>query len=213
MVTLDRGTLGALTVAAVVLVGSSARAELTSDPLDWNRAGGAMFFDGPEGTAATADPFAEDYLAGAPAALDSPRQPYAAAIDAAAVSHNLDPKLLHALVLVESGYRPLICSPAGACGMTQLMPATARELGVVDRFDPADNLSGGADYLVRQLRRFGDLRLALAAYNAGPARVARLGRVPAIAETETYVALVIDCYLALAAGRSLRGPRDCGAPR
>nr|WP_313631749.1 lytic transglycosylase domain-containing protein [Brevundimonas naejangsanensis] len=140
-------------------------------------------------------------------------QPFGPDIEAAALAQNLDPKLLHALVLVESAYRPLACSRAGACGLTQLMPATALELGVIDRFDPAENLTGGAEYLVRQLKRFGDLRLALAAYNAGPARVARLGRVPAIAETESYVALVIDCYLALAAGRSLRSSRDCEAPQ
>ena len=92
------------------------------------------------------------------------------------------------------------------------MPATARDLGVADRFDPAANLSGGADYLARQLLRFGDVRLALAAYNAGPARVARLGRVPEIAETKAYVQAVVDCYLALSAGRGVRSSRECRAP-
>ena len=95
--------------------------------------------------------------------------------------------------------------------MTQLMPATALELGVRDRFDPVENLRGGADYLARQILRFGDLRLALAAYNAGPARVARLGRVPDIAETQAYVVTVIDCYLALSAGRGVTNARQCGA--
>jgi len=89
------------------------------------------------------------------------------------------------------------------------MPQTAKALGVADRFDTAANLSGGADYLARQLVRFGDLRLALAAYNSGPARVARLGRVPAIAETQQYVTSVIDCYLALSAGCVVRTARDC----
>ncbi|WP_313046051.1 lytic transglycosylase domain-containing protein, partial [Brevundimonas sp.] len=83
---------------------------------------------------------------------------------------------------------------------------------VVDRFDPAENLRGGADYLARQILRFGDLRLALGAYNAGPARVARLGRVPDIPETQTYVDTVINCYLALTAGQTLRTRRQC-APR
>jgi soluble lytic murein transglycosylase-like protein len=100
-------------------------------------------------------------------------------------------------------------SAAGAGGLTQLMPTTATALGVVDRFDAAANLSGGADYLARQLVRFGDVRLALAAYNAGPERVARTGRVPRIAETEAYVEQVINCYLTLAAGRSIRSARDC----
>jgi soluble lytic murein transglycosylase-like protein len=89
------------------------------------------------------------------------------------------------------------------------MPATARELGVRDRRDPHDSLAGGADYLARQLLRFADLRLALAAYNAGPERVARLGRVPRIPETEAYVATVVECYLAVSARRSIRSASDC----
>ena len=100
-------------------------------------------------------------------------------------------------------------SPVGAGGLTQLMPGTALELGVRDRFDPVENLRGGADYLARQIRRFGDLRLALAAYNAGPARVARLGRVPDIAETQAYVATVVDCYLALTAGQGITSSTQC----
>jgi soluble lytic murein transglycosylase-like protein len=89
------------------------------------------------------------------------------------------------------------------------MPATAVELGVRNRFDPGENLRGGADYLARQILRFGDLRLALAAYNAGPSRVARLGRIPDISETRQYVSLVIDCYLALTAGQGPRNARQC----
>lgn len=181
-----------------------------SQEVDWRNAGGGLFAD-VEATvsslapqAASVDPFAER--------LASPEQPFAAAIAAAADRHRLDPKLLHALVLVESGYRPTACSSAGACGLTQLMPATAVEVGVQDRLDPSESLRGGAAYLAQQVRRFGDLRLALAAYNAGPNRVARLGRIPDIAETRTYVALVVDCYLALTAGRTVRSARDCAAP-
>lgn len=113
------------------------------------------------------------------------------------------------LVADESAYRPDALSPVGAGGLTQLMPGTALELGVRDRFDPVENLRGGADYLARQIRRFGDLRLALAAYNAGPARVARLGRVPDIAETQAYVATVVDCYLALTAGQGITSSTQC----
>jgi len=87
--------------------------------------------------------------------------------------------------------------------------ATAFELGVRDRFDPVENLRGGADYLAQQILRFQDLRLALAAYNSGPGRVARLGRIPDIAETRAYVATVIDCYLALTAGRGVINSRQC----
>jgi len=89
------------------------------------------------------------------------------------------------------------------------MLGTARELGVRDRFDPIENLRGGADYLARQILRFGDLRLALAAYNSGPGRVARLGRIPDIAETQAYVVTVIDCYLALTAGQGPLNSRQC----
>ncbi|HWQ85198.1 transglycosylase SLT domain-containing protein, partial [Brevundimonas sp.] len=115
-------------------------------------------------------------------------------------------------VAEESAYRVDAISPAGAGGLTQLMPGTATDLGVRDRFDVEQNLSGGADYLARQMLRFGDVRLALAAYNAGPGRVARLGRVPDIAETRAYVISVVDCYLALTAGRSARSARECRPP-
>ena len=139
-------------------------------------------------------------------------QPFADAVARAATQHGLDPKLLHALVIVESAYHPTAVSSVGAGGLTQLMPETATALGVGDRFDPQANLFGGADYLARLLLRFGDLRLALAAYNAGPGRVAQLGRVPEIAEKQAYVGAVIDCYLALSAGRGVRSARECHAP-
>ncbi|WP_421937390.1 lytic transglycosylase domain-containing protein [Phenylobacterium sp.] len=169
---------------------------------DWGSAGGAIFA-GAAPTPAAAPAPAEA------AELPPSRQPYDAAVREAATRHRIDPKLLHALVTVESAYRPRVTSSAGAGGLTQLMPGTARALGVSDRFDVAANLSGGADYLARQLLRFGDLRLALAAYNAGPERVARLGRIPQIAETEAYVTGVVECYLALSAGRVVRTARDC----
>jgi len=172
-------------------------------PIDWRRAGGDLFA-GVSTTASAPEPPAPESVR-----LADLDQPFAAAIAEAADRHGLDRKLLHALVVVESAYRPQACSPAGACGLTQLMPGTAADLGVRDRFDPYENLRGGADYLARQLLRFGDLRLALAAYNAGPDRVARLGRIPDVTETQTYVVSVIDCYLALTAGRGVRSSRDC----
>jgi len=197
MVSLRRALPPAL---AAVLAAAPAGAQ----DVDWAKAGGALFA-GPPPAAAEETPLPPE-----PAAvLEPPDQPYAEQVAAAAGRYGLDAKLLHALVIVESAYRPDACSPAGACGLAQLMPATARELGVGDRLDPAASLAGGADYLARQLGRFGDLRLALAAYNAGPARVARLGRIPDIAETRAYVTAVIDCYLALAAGRAARTARDC----
>jgi soluble lytic murein transglycosylase-like protein len=90
-----------------------------------------------------------------------------------------------------------------------LMPGTAAELGVRDAFDSEENLRAGARYLAIQIGRFSDIRLALAAYNSGPNRVARLGRVPDINETQNYVRDGIDCYLALTAGRGIRNRSQC----
>ncbi len=176
--------------------------------VDWSRAGGDLF-GRPD--VREAIEVVED--AGGPVRLPGLAQPYMDAITRAAERHGLDPKLLHALVIVESAYVANAVSPAGAGGLTQLMPGTARDLGVRDRFDVEQNLYAGADYLARQLLRFGDLRLALAAYNSGPGRVARLGRVPRIPETEQYVLDVIDCFLMLTAGRGARSAPQCRARR
>jgi hypothetical protein len=94
------------------------------------------------------------------------------------------------LIQQESSFRPDVVSPKGAIGLGQLMPATAKELGV-DPTDPMQNLEGAAKYLSQQLKRFGSPELALAAYNAGPTRVAKLGRVPNIAETQNYVKTIL----------------------
>ena len=96
--------------------------------------------------------------------------------------------LFLALIERESGWNPRAVSPKGAQGLGQLMPDTARDLGVSDPFDPAQNLDGAARYFATQLARFGDVRLALAAYNAGPEAVARHGGVPPYPETRAYVA-------------------------
>src|SRR5215210_3761058 len=103
---------------------------------------------------------------------------------AAARKHGIDPALLAGLVRQESNFDPTAGSPAGARGLTQLMPATAAGLGVTDVTDPAQALEGGAKYLAQQLEQFGgDVTLALAAYNAGPGAVQRYGGVPPYAET------------------------------
>ncbi|WP_368925189.1 lytic transglycosylase domain-containing protein [Brevundimonas vancanneytii] len=175
--------------------------------MDWARAGGDLF-----GRPAVEAADLREDTGGVTPRLTELSQPYAEAIARAAERHGVDEKLLHALVIVESAYRLNAVSPAGAGGLTQLMPGTAADLGVRDRFDVEQNLSGGADYLARQLIRFGDLRLALAAYNSGPGRVARLGRIPDIEETRNYVVSVIDCYLALTAGRGVRNAPQCRSP-
>lgn len=110
----------------------------------------------------------------------------------AARRHGLAPELVRAVVKVESAFRPDAVSPKGARGLMQLMPGTAAELGVVDVFDPRQNLDGGARHLRTLVDRYnGDLRLALAAYNAGAGAVARHGGVPPYRETRDYVERVL----------------------
>ena len=108
----------------------------------------------------------------------------------AARKYGIDPAMFLRLIQQESSFNPSAVSPKGAIGLGQLMPATAQELGV-DPTDPLQNLEGAAKYLSQQLKRFGSQELALAAYNAGPTRVARLGRVPNIAETQNYVKTIL----------------------
>ncbi|MEO0463541.1 MAG: lytic transglycosylase domain-containing protein [Pseudomonadota bacterium] len=116
---------------------------------------------------------------------------YTAKVQELSRRFDLSPSLLEALVWQESRWRENAVSPAGARGLAQLMPATARYLGV-NPDDPMQNLEGGARYLREQLDRFdGDLEKALAAYNAGPGRVIRANGVPNIRETKQYVAAIM----------------------
>lgn len=110
----------------------------------------------------------------------------------AARKHRLPPGLLEAVVTVESSGRVHRISPAGAMGPGQLMPDTARLLGVRDPYDPRQSLDGSARYLAQELRRYRDVRLAVAAYNAGAGAVK--GRVPRNGETEFYVEKVMGEY-------------------
>ncbi len=109
---------------------------------------------------------------------------------AAALRYRIPVAMFEKLVTVESNWNPNAVSHAGAIGLAQLMPATAQLLGVNPR-DPRQNLEGGARYLSQQYRRFGNWRLALAAYNAGPEAVERHGGVPPYKETQGYVKKIL----------------------
>jgi soluble lytic murein transglycosylase-like protein len=133
--------------------------------------------------------------------IDEVLAPMAAGTDiralaiATAQRHGLDPNLVLAVVGVESDFQPDAVSHKGAQGLMQLMPATARELGVTDALDPAQNLDGGTRYLRMLMARYGgDLGKALAAYNAGPGAVKRHGGVPPFRETHHYIDKVLKRY-------------------
>ncbi|MCW5945485.1 MAG: lytic transglycosylase domain-containing protein [Fimbriimonadales bacterium] len=112
--------------------------------------------------------------------------------DQVAGEFGLDVALFRALINAESSWNPNSVSPKGAQGLTQLMPDTARELGVIDPFDPRDNLRGGAKYLKQMIDQFGQLELALAAYNAGPGAVRRHNGIPPYIETQNYVRKIMQ---------------------
>jgi soluble lytic murein transglycosylase-like protein len=126
---------------------------------------------------------------------------YRALVTASALRNGLQPALLAALLRSESGFDPRAVSPAGARGIAQLMPATARGLGVADPFDPAQAVPAAARLLSGHVRAFGSVPLALAAYNAGPGAVQRYGGIPPYPETQAYVVRV----LALAGGAASIG--------
>ena len=123
------------------------------------------------------------------------RQRLTPPIQQVAVAYQLEPALLHAVISAESGYHPQAVSKKGARGLMQLMPATARRFGVTNPDEPLANMDGGARYLRWLLDLFTDLRLALAAYNAGEGAVQRYGNtIPPYPETRTYVQRVLEFY-------------------
>lgn len=109
--------------------------------------------------------------------------------------YQVDPKLIHAMIRVESNYDPAAVSSKGAMGLMQLIPSTAERFGVRNPFDPRQNIQGGVSYLKYLLHLFGgNLPLSLAAYNAGEETVIRSGGIPAIPETEHYVKAITHLY-------------------
>jgi soluble lytic murein transglycosylase-like protein len=123
------------------------------------------------------------------------RSEFSEAIDLAAKKHRIDPALVRAVIHAESGFNSRARSPKGAMGLMQLMPATAREVGVKDAYAPEQNIRGGAQYLAGMLAQFNqDVTLAAAAYNAGPGAVGKYKGVPPYAETQAYVKRVNILY-------------------
>lgn len=145
----------------------------------------------PQDTQTTFTP--SEPLLASPAGIDS-------IIDRVSSRYQVDPKLVHAMIRVESNYDPSAVSSKGALGLMQLIPATAQRFGVRDPFDPRQNIQGGIGYLKYLLHLFGgNLPLSLAAYNAGENRVIRSGGIPAIPETEHYVRAITRLYSSVAA--------------
>ena len=183
-------------VAAAMLIAAAGGAQ--AQVLEIHLDGSVVSYDGPtQYTSAGAEPIARvvsvngrrlsSRLAGSRVSTATPSAATAQAIHDAAQRHQVDERLVTAVARQESGFNPAAVSPKGARGVMQLMPQTARALGV-DAADPNGNIDGGADYLARMMRRFGgDQVKALAAYNAGPEAVERYGGVPPYAETIAYV--------------------------
>lgn len=125
----------------------------------------------------------------------SDKTPFQKIIRAAADRYGVDADLIHCVIAVESNFDPKAVSPKNARGLMQLMPQTAAQLGVKDVFDPEQNVDGGTHYLSDLLKKYSNLTLALAAYNAGPERVDQYGRrVPPYLETMKYVQRIAKSY-------------------
>ncbi len=136
-------------------------------------------------------------------------------VEQSARAHDVDPLLVHSIIQVESNYDPNAVSPKGAAGLMQLMPPTAHMLGVTDSFDPAENIEAGVKYLKYLKDLYKDDRLALAAYNAGPAAVDKYKWVPPYPETQQYVDKVGKRYgeAKAAAAKSAADPLIAPSPK
>lgn len=143
------------------------------------------------------------FRGGRPARAGDPRL-YEAHIQKAASRYAMDPLLIKAVIKTESNFDCQAVSSKGAQGLMQLMPGTAADLNVYNPLDPQENIFGGTNYLRKMMARFGgNLRLALAAYNAGPARVEAAQGIPLIPETQEYVSKVLHHYRQMTTAASL----------
>jgi soluble lytic murein transglycosylase-like protein len=134
-------------------------------------------------------------------------------VESIAAQHDLSPQLIHAVIKTESNYNTHAISPKGALGLMQLIPSTARRFGVDHVFDPVENIQGGARYLKYLLELYdNDYPLALAAYNAGEAAVARYNGIPPFPETLNYVVQVKNNLQKLVAAQAKQAPPPAAAP-
>lgn len=139
-----------------------------------------------------------------PMGIEGMGTPMQSLIERVAKEEGIDVHLLNAVVSQESAYDPNARSSKGAMGLMQLMPGTARMLGVTDPMNPEQNLRGGAKYLKGLLTEHGgDIPLALASYNAGPGNVRKYGGIPPFAETQAYVQKIMDRYGMVSGGSAL----------
>lgn len=135
-------------------------------------------------------PHPEDYPPAPPASALA-AVPYGDIIDRVSAEQQVDPKLVRAVITVESAFQQRARSRKGAMGLMQLMPETAKQYGVANPYDPASNIEAGIKHLKALLQRFSSLPLALAAYNAGEATVQRFRGIPPYAETRSYVSAIL----------------------
>lgn len=134
-------------------------------------------------------------LLAAPIITSAAQNIYQNEINNASIKYGVPTTLITAVIKQESGFNPTIVSVKGALGLMQLLPETARELGVGNRADPAQNIDGGTKYLAQHLKKFnGNIPLALAAYNAGPGNVAKYGGIPPFKETQNYIKKIMADY-------------------
>lgn len=184
--------IDSLVLAALAAGGMAVPVAARADVLEIGQGGSTWIAGGPSALPVSPQPGQQALATPVTEAPDSagPQQ-WRANVAFLAAKYDVSPSLIEAMVWQESRWNTAAVSPVGARGLAQLMPGTARDLGV-NPFDPQANLEGGVRYLRQQLDLFdGDVEKALAAYNAGPGRVQRAGGVPQIRETQNYVATIM----------------------